>query len=457
MGIRSLFSRLGSKSLAQTSRPKRVILGGRKIRAGNPWEELFLVFAEKAESEVAVEVFDSEGKWICEVPTVPEADLGVLDEVDQDGVTELPFSIRRTTRFQRQWLREEDQYFTEGGVEEVTLEELHEAAYENESFILSSGLEGAPADYSSRIGPPRHCILPKASWSTSQEVTLDLRGANFRGADLSSAKLERCDVRGADFSNANLSGASLRGLCLKACSFQGANLSDADLRGTSGLVLDNTTIVGAKFGIEVWNLVNKVRNKWFEFRRRLKRLSPMEKMQFPPGSSRVATEDPWTFLVRRYTGPKMALYGALFIAFLLPLAIRAFFWNQINEIQELLQDASALDVRDRISPCIAPSCERHRIVSILLRFDEGGAAGALATLFLVYNLLRGFLTFRISMLHQDVNRDGISPARSSCSFLLFGHGVIQVLFVIVFAHLIWVGWEVLFQTDVLLPAVGSGP
>lgn len=62
---------------------------------------------------------------------------------------------------------------------------------------------------------------------------------NFRGADLSGARLVRLDLRGADFQGVNAAGAIFVGSFLN-----GVNFSHADLRGAD---LRNTCLRGANF------------------------------------------------------------------------------------------------------------------------------------------------------------------------------------------------------------------
>ena len=65
----------------------------------------------------------------------------------------------------------------------------------------------------------------------NEKKTLDLSGANFRGADLIGADFCGADLSGADFCGADLSGADLSFMRLKNVDFRGADLSGADLSG----------------------------------------------------------------------------------------------------------------------------------------------------------------------------------------------------------------------------------
>jgi hypothetical protein len=74
-------------------------------------------------------------------------------------------------------------------------------------------------------------------------LSLDLRQANFAGADLSQVQLKHCnlaggnlqgaDLRGANLTNSDLQGANLRGANLTAADLEGVLLMGADLRDCS--------------------------------------------------------------------------------------------------------------------------------------------------------------------------------------------------------------------------------
>jgi uncharacterized protein YjbI with pentapeptide repeats len=82
----------------------------------------------------------------------------------------------------------------------------------------------------------------------------DLRGCDFRNADLSGICLDGATLKGCDFSGARLRNAVLAHADLQECRFDkadlaGANLGRADLRGAAlrGAVLTNSVLAGADF------------------------------------------------------------------------------------------------------------------------------------------------------------------------------------------------------------------
>lgn len=72
---------------------------------------------------------------------------------------------------------------------------------------------------------------------------------NFKGADLSGARLVHLDLRGKDFQDANATGAMFTDSLLSGVNLSHANLRGADLRGTClrGANLTGTKLAGANF------------------------------------------------------------------------------------------------------------------------------------------------------------------------------------------------------------------
>jgi uncharacterized protein YjbI with pentapeptide repeats len=75
----------------------------------------------------------------------------------------------------------------------------------------------------------------QAAWKERWQAQLtsfvkpDLRGKDFRGADIAHAEMEGVDLRGARLEGADLKGARLEGALLSGASLQGADLEDANL------------------------------------------------------------------------------------------------------------------------------------------------------------------------------------------------------------------------------------
>ena len=84
-------------------------------------------------------------------------------------------------------------------------------------------------------------------------VALDLRGANFDGADLGGCKLEQCDLR-----NASFKGAILTGLVWGECELEGADFTDAVINGYHGIPHSTSMVflAGEQF-VSTWNYKTK--------------------------------------------------------------------------------------------------------------------------------------------------------------------------------------------------------
>jgi hypothetical protein len=85
--------------------------------------------------------------------------------------------------------------------------------------------------------------MPDADLRTAQILYRELRGANFKNTDFTSASLQGCDLRAADMSGAtlvdttlyvaDLRGANLSNVKMTSCDLRQARLEGADLRGAA--------------------------------------------------------------------------------------------------------------------------------------------------------------------------------------------------------------------------------
>ena len=82
--------------------------------------------------------------------------------------------------------------------------------------------------------------------------SVDLEGADLRGASLREANLEGADLRGADLREANLFEADLRGANLLDADLRGADLSGANIRGAK---LEEASLEGAILPTGVYQIV----------------------------------------------------------------------------------------------------------------------------------------------------------------------------------------------------------
>lgn len=228
----------------------------------------------------------------------------------------------------------------------------------------------------------------------------DFESVNFQGPTINFSGVE---FKGrARFVNANLSGADFTLARFHAApAMTRADLREADLRSVSGLVLDDSFIRGARFHA----------------------LAP----------------DPWSVLRRKYTGVMFTFHVLLLLLFLAPYGARAAFLVGQNRAQtaavgmagkvaDQVEVASgALQVRGEvgalaesvalgigeIGPCLALECREYPVYQVLLGWDRGVGWSLLVAVMLFYNLLRGVLTYHVSLMREAEERSGYSPPWSS--------------------------------------------
>lgn len=234
----------------------------------------------------------------------------------------------------------------------------------------------------------------------------DLEGAYLAGAQLQRAVLQQANLRSATLSTANLEGASftwaqLNGAVLQGAKMKGAELrqadcSGADLRGVRGAVFDETRLSDAICGL--------------------------------------TARDPWSVLRRRYSGVMLVFHVALLMAFSLPFMGRAVFWRAVNHGQTLYSDAAAALVSAlndaetastglsvdgpatvarakvaAIGPCGSEACEAFSVWQVLLQVDRGLLPACLAIGLLLYNVLRGIMTWWVGLMRDEEERSGLTP------------------------------------------------
>ena len=257
-----------------------------------------------------------------------------------------------------------------------------------------------------------------------------LQRSNLVGAQLDHAKLSGADLEGADLTGANLEAADLKDARLNGANLTGVNLRNlslerADLRRVTGLKLDANYIAGARFS---------------------------------PGAS-----DLWSTLRRQYTGPMFAFHFLILVCFLAPYVLRTLYWVTVNRAQVVTAEAAsqitakletsgaadpayrqaveiAVSAIKDFKPCLYPTCEEFPIWKLLLGLDRGWLA-ALPIALIVYNVCRGILTWRVSLLRAEEERSGYSPAHKSYAWLYWLHIIFQVLLIAAVTSLVWHAWE----------------
>lgn len=215
-----------------------------------------------------------------------------------------------------------------------------------------------------------------------------LLGARLEHADLLGAHLDHADLRGAYFKHAVLKRAQLNDADLREARFENTILSEAvfdraDVRRTKGLLFDD-------------NRVEQLRIE---------------------GNA----PDPWSVLRRKYTGPLFFVHLILLILFFLPYAGQVAYLTAYSRVQEWGKQRYT-QVEHKISPTayrdeLKQNFDRwfeanHTKVpawQILLGVHRGWWAVCLTLTVIMYNMMRGYLTFKISNLREAEERSSITP------------------------------------------------
>jgi hypothetical protein len=262
-----------------------------------------------------------------------------------------------------------------------------------------------------------------------------LEGAVLQAAHLEEAILSGANLEGASLAYANLQGALLCGTQLKGASLHHANFREADLRGVQNAVFDESNVIQARFGL--------------------------------------AAKDPWSILRRKYTGVMFVFHFMFLLVFIIPYIGRASFWKAINRgqmlysslsselvedlrridhdrelardqwrervrleladlgldddkmqrIRELVDEGVAAEVGglqgslskrisdrlDAVGPCLQENCIDTPVWRILLQLDKSPRAAFLALSLLLYNVLRGLLTWQLGLMRDEEERSGLTP------------------------------------------------
>jgi len=257
------------------------------------------------------------------------------------------------------------------------------------------------------------------------------RGARWAGAIVRGSQVGGADLRDADLREAEFQGSDLRRARLEGAILWTTHLDEADLRDASGMRLDETIIRNSKFS---------------------------------PRSS-----DRWSTLRRHYTGPRYAVTLLLLVAFVLPYFAKAAGWVAAARTQEVL-DVALTELDDRLAPLGdsavaaeivgsireglpiegAPGWRKVRVWQLLLGVDKGLGYLLTTCLLLLYNILRGLLTWVVGPMRDAEERSGVAPPHriegltraaklvrwlrggwaESYAWLWLPHRVVSVLFVV---------------------------
>ncbi len=258
-----------------------------------------------------------------------------------------------------------------------------------DAFLLEANLQGADL----RDANLQNANLSRINLQDANLRGAKLQGANFVCADLLDANLDRANLQGANFTEAVLRGANLRGAKLRGATLYRAYLQGADVRSVVDLRLNNTLVKDALFST----------------------LAP----------------DPWSVLRRTYTGPKFTFQLLALIAFALPYIGKTAFWSFVNRAQGYTQglletirlraqEQGIDDLKiselglspEKITPlsqCLSEVCQQRSVWQLMLGVDQNSLYWMLPLTLIVYNVLRGGLTYFVAPMRDEEERSGYSP------------------------------------------------
>ncbi len=425
---------------------------GRTFAATRTNETLYLVLSDLGGGRTTADAFDAKGRWLQRWLLDEAIEGAALPMVPGDELHGAALDLERTTLELRSLWRDDDYVTSSERPFHVDLGELINTAFSHESFIESNGLFGERADFSTKRGYPgaKH-ILPPESWARSAEVGLDFRGVDFSGAILTRCDLRNCLVQGGNFSRCDLRRANLFGLDLTECNFQGADLTYADLRETKGLILDDARVLHARFSpANLWisRRLNWLASKGESIARAAFRIPLRPSYR----DSWIPRQDPWSALRRHYTGPMLLFHIALLAVYLAPLALRAIVWREVNLVQSAVEVAQRNLNVSQLSPCLLAECDDPLPVGLaILGFHTGGYSFLFSALLMIYNFVRGFLTYRVSLLRDEEERSNHSPSRKSYLGLFRLHQLATCIWAPVVAHLLVEAFRFLALSTVQIP------
>ncbi|MEE9296009.1 MAG: pentapeptide repeat-containing protein [Phycisphaerae bacterium] len=216
-----------------------------------------------------------------------------------------------------------------------------------------------------------------------KEEYIHLEGANLTYAHLEKANLVEAHLEHADLRYAHLEHADLSHVRLGCAALSECNLDDTDVRFAKGLLFDGNRVTGI----------------------RIEGNAP----------------DPWSKLRRTYTGPWFFVHLLLLAVFFAPYVGKAVYlsgkshfqqWSfeQYQTLGERLPEVAAIqEYQAKLEKEFHETHEERWAVLILLGLDQGFWAVGMAMVVIFYNLVRGFLTLRVSALRDAEERSSTTP------------------------------------------------
>jgi hypothetical protein len=245
----------------------------------------------------------------------------------------------------------------------------------------------------------RHVDFSHTCFEDTEVKSCNFVHCNFFSTNLDGVKFTDCQFDSVDFASSTLLHLTLERCLFNFCffrgakrvryfSFGGAHLVDCDLTGVDlqfcdGFVLDNTVTPGIRLPLR--------------------------------------SDDPWSQLVRSYTGAKL-LFNFLFLAaFFTPLIIKGVGLVALSHLETRLSEKlavvaktaalypSLVEIQQALDPCAIYRCEPIPVWRVLLGYDVSPWLFWIGIALLLYNVARAFLTWRIAPLKEEEVVSGRSP------------------------------------------------
>jgi uncharacterized protein YjbI with pentapeptide repeats len=204
--------------------------------------------------------------------------------------------------------------------------------------------------------------LEKTNLSSTNLAHSLLAATMFTGAYLSHTNLEEAFLKDADFSNVDLQYSNFHNSILYDTNFNGA-----DIRNSYGIVFDESKINKTHFDSE--------------------------------------PTDPWSRLRKEYSGTKFFIHLILLVTFFLPFIVKipllTFISNMTNQSAQLIRPI-AVPMQPAFLSLINYPNENTFTVWIFFGFT---------LVMILYNVLRGYLTYKVGLLRDAEGRSDITPKR----------------------------------------------
>jgi uncharacterized protein YjbI with pentapeptide repeats len=247
-----------------------------------------------------------------------------------------------------------------------------------------------------------NCRLPNlqnCKFSDNEFVACVLRdatGCQFHKASFSRSVWRSIQFRACSFSDIKFDGDTFMGVSFSSCIFK-----RVDFRRTA-------TLDSVRFGNARLNDCNLAATDFSNCRNFILDGTNIKDARLPVRSS-----DPWSHLVRSYTGAHMAFNAMVLAAFFVPFLLKGLGLIALGRLEGIiLQAISDRSNHTIISPtdiCIAVSCKAVPVWKIVLGLDESWWVALVGLLLLGYNTLRALLTWRVAPLQEDQGRSWKTP------------------------------------------------